>query len=210
MPLKFAVFLIAALFACQPACADDSEWREYLGTPELEKINGVEIWTLAQGAGDRVKIATPQALAKLNPRTGECLKQAAANNQSARLAGILNGSGKDAIHDIQTLVCAPVRNQAECPRHIIATKTIEGIYQGVICGDSCYLTLKLANGEDFSTYADEEEVVKLFGEEPGKKVSITYNIVELWNPESFSSDDPYQHGVCSREESFVSGKILNK
>lgn len=97
---------------------------------------------------------------------------------------------------------------ADCPRKVLETKTIEGIYQGADCGDSCYVFLKLDNGEDFSAYADPDEVEKIFGTTPGKRVSVTYSVEQTWYYDNVEETNPNGPGQCGKGDFFKSGKVL--
>ena len=90
-------------------------------------------------------------------------------------------------------------SKSTCPDKVIDKGTIEGIFQGVECGGSCWATLVLPNGEKFSLIADEDEVEKTFGKGTGQKVSVAFTVQQFWNEPG---------NECSRVEVMESGKVL--
>jgi len=100
-----------------------------------------------------------------------------------------------------TAPCTFAATRSTCPKKVLDTGTIEGIFLGVECGDFCHAGVKLANGEEFYLLASEEAVKKAFGAGTGQRVSIQYQLEQFWN--EFAGD-------CDRTEVFVSGKKLAK
>ena len=101
---------------------------------------------------------------------------------------------------------AEAATKSHCPNKVLDTGTIEGIYRGVECGDSCFATIELLSGEKFSLFADEQAAEKALGSGKGQRVSVQYKVEQFWRNESDSGDD--KHGFCQRAEVFVSGKVL--
>ena len=124
----------------------------------------------------------------INPRPFEPLK--------IRLASPTAETGKIAF------------TRAQCPEKALKTYTVEGVNGGVVCGDSCHLTIKLANGGELAMLADQEAAEKAFGEKPGKRVSVTYALMQYWEYDSPEETDPNGPGFCTQGDIFRSGKII--
>jgi hypothetical protein len=89
--------------------------------------------------------------------------------------------------------------EAKCPEKILSTGSVEGVYQGNDCGDYCYSTLTLDDDTSFSFMCGEDESKKFF-EQPGKRVSVTYEVRQFWS--EFAEQ-------CLRSEVCKSGKIID-
>ncbi|MDR2076664.1 MAG: hypothetical protein LBP61_07015, partial [Desulfovibrio sp.] len=90
-------------------------------------------------------------------------------------------------------------SRSTCPDKVLEEGSIEGVFQGVECGDFCHAAIELDNGEVFSLLADEEAVSKAFGSGTGQRVSAAYKVEQFWNEPA---------NECSRLEIFASGKVL--
>ena len=95
---------------------------------------------------------------------------------------------------------AVAASRSRCPDKVLEEGSAEGVYQGMEVGDYCHVTLKLDNGEEFSLLADEEDVVKIFGESMGQRAFIAYEVQQFWNEGA---------NECMRVEVMTSGKILS-
>jgi len=94
--------------------------------------------------------------------------------------------------------------EARCPKKVLDSGKIEGIFMGVECGDYCHATFKLDSGEVVDYLCDEENAEKYFGEK-GNKVSVDYELLQYWDQDPESGE-----GNCSRYEFVKSGRILAK
>ena len=98
--------------------------------------------------------------------------------------------------------------KAQCPRKVLETRTVEGIFDGAECGDFCHATLKLDNGEFFSAFADPDEVTNIYGAQTGMRVSMTYTVEQYWEFENVEETNPNGPGVCTKAEFFKTGAVL--
>lgn len=73
-------------------------------------------------------------------------------------------------------------SEKACTDKVLFTKQETGFFEGIECGDFCYLDLKLANGKNFSIMAGFGDDEKYAGFK-GKKVSVTYVIERSYFPE---------------------------
>ena len=71
-------------------------------------------------------------------------------------------------------------SRSMCPEKTFDTTTVEGVYLGNSCGDMCYTTIKLKNGEEFTFICGEEESEKYF-KKKGNMVSVTVELQQFWN-----------------------------
>jgi hypothetical protein len=78
---------------------------------------------------------------------------------------------------------------AKCPEKVWATGSVEGVYQGNDCGDYCYSTLALDDGESFIFMCGEDVSKEFFGQ-PGNRVSVTYEARQFWSEMARSLDSP--------------------
>lgn len=101
---------------------------------------------------------------------------------------------------------AGAATRSMCPDRVLDRGAIEGIFQGVECGDLCHMKVKLPNGEEFSLIADEELAEEAFGAGTGQKVSVTYEVQQFWRVENPDGDP--NNGWCQRSEVFLAGKVL--
>ena len=93
---------------------------------------------------------------------------------------------------------SPASSRSMCKEKVLGTETVEGVYSGTICGDFCYSTIKLKNGEEFTFLCGEEEAERYFGA-PGSQVSVTVELQQFWN--EFGN-------LCAREQVCRSGRVL--
>ena len=85
-----------------------------------------------------------------------------------------------------------------CTEKVLGTETVEGTYVGTACGDFCYSTIKLKNGEEFRFLCGEEDAERYFGV-PGSQVSVTVELQQFWN--EFGN-------LCARKQVCRSGRVL--
>ena len=64
-----------------------------------------------------------------------------------------------------------------CPNTTGPPKTVEATFLEASCGDFCYATFRLADGEEITLVRDYDEI----GLKEGTKVSITYQEEQWWN-----------------------------
>jgi hypothetical protein len=98
---------------------------------------------------------------------------------------------------------AATEDKTKCPTKVLLTKTIEGIYQGIYCGDECFPSIKQSDGKEFVFICDEDVAESFFGEE-GNTVSLTYELTQMMLNYNQSES------ICVREPVCKSGKILSK
>lgn len=87
-----------------------------------------------------------------------------------------------------------------CQQKIIDKGTIEGIYIGTMCGDSCYAAFKINEEEEIGMFADPEKVERQLKNE-GNYVEVKYNVEQFWN--EFAEE-------CVRSKVYIDGKVINK
>lgn len=87
-----------------------------------------------------------------------------------------------------------------CPEKGYYSGVVEGIYQGVECGDFCYALIKLDNGEHYYLSWGEDEAKQAFGQ-IGNRVLANYEFFQFWN--EFGAQ-------CGTGEYITSGKILKR
>lgn len=182
----------------------------YIGTPTVDREAGMQFWMLTLPGEEKELLGAPYEFQEKNSTAASCIEKAIEKEQQIRISGTWIKEDGEEYLDITTAICQPIRSSADCPDKVIATRTIEGIYKGVECGDSCYLGLKLGKDKTILMYADEDEVAKLFGEKPGKKVSVTYTLEQMWMKENIEDERPDAPGWCQIAEVFKTGKILGK
>lgn len=197
--------LLIAFFWIPLARAADTPIDVYIGSPKLEKSLETDFWYLTNSGELQDLIGSAKDVNAKNPALASCLAAAAKQEGQTRIVGNLD-PGRGSI-DIAKLVCEPIKSQKDCPRKILGQKTVTGVYMGTVCGDFCYLSLHLGGGKDFSPFADPDEVEKLFGEQPGKRVSVTVDVAQGWMPENI--EIPEGPGFCVIAEEFKSGEVLN-
>ena len=90
-------------------------------------------------------------------------------------------------------------SRSTCPDKVLEKGSVEGIYRGVECGDFCYGSMELANGEIFSFMAGEEDTENFFGQGTRQRVSADYQVEQFW----FDSAND-----CLRREVMTSGRVL--
>ena len=85
------------------------------------------------------------------------------------------------------LVCAgsPARSESwvTCPKRILDTATISGIYQGWYEAEEGLHTIGIkVPGEEETIYisASQEDAERYFGTQPGQAVSVTYQLEQFW------------------------------
>lgn len=194
------------------AMAQSQEKREYVGKAEATREAGMVFWRLVNQAGEEVELlGAPYEFEEKNKKASACIENAVENDKQIRITGIWKKDGNVMLLDAATAICQPINSAKDCPDKVVGTKTLTGVYNGVECGDFCYILLKISDNKDFSGYADEDEVEKLFGNKQGKKVSATFEMRQMWTNEGGPEDDrPDAPGWCSVEPVFKTGKVISK
>ncbi len=170
-------------------------------------ISGEPTWVLTVNDRPLLNIGHVSTVEK-NRQLESCLRENFQNNRIAKFNAVFTRGEYYSELDQASLTCQTIDKAKDCPETLIRTETVQGIYQGVVCGDFCHLSFKLDNGFEDSILANEEKVEKLFGTEPGKRVSITYEVKMDWMPDSMEGDN-LEPGTCTYDEIFTTGKVLS-
>jgi serine/threonine protein kinase len=89
-----------------------------------------------------------------------------------------------------------------CTDRVLSAATVQGIYEGVECGDNCFANIRLDGGILLTVLAGEDEAESYFGR-IGNKVTVTYEVRRLL----YQFDGPPE---CIISEVLKYGSILNK
>lgn len=198
------VFFLA-LFCAVPAM---SAQKVLYGVPYLKSSADGPVWILEQ-EGTRAASLGPKSRLEKNQKALKCLEEAAEASRMVKFSGSWEQGEYLPELNAASARCSQILKRSDCPQKVLFTVTIDAVNLGVECGDFCYLGLEPEHGDAISMYADEEEIEKLFGQKPGKKVRVTYDVETGWMPESLENpDDP--NGFCYIYSIFKSGKLLGK
>lgn len=200
----FLAFLLVLGF-CLGGGATFAAERVYYGYPSLKEGQDGKLWILTQDGQETALLGDMSA----NKKVEQCLQSAFGLNEMVKFSANWVQNEYNFQLDPASAQCGTITNQADCPRKVLRTVTLDAINQGVVCGDFCHLGLLPEYGDEFSVYADEETIEKLFGEKPGKKVRVTYTVELDWQPDSIENPENGE-GICGISTFFKSGKLLSK
>ena len=91
-------------------------------------------------------------------------------------------------------------SESLCPYMILGSGSAEGTYVGNDCGDFCWSTIQLDNGDQFTFMCADDEAEKIFGS-PGNRVAVDFEVEQFW--EEISSH-------CMRPNVIKSGRIISE
>ena len=207
----FAIFICAVAINAEAAVYGEGK-REYVGKPEATREAGMVFWRLVNPAGVELELlGAPYEFEEKNKKAAACIENAIENDGQVRISGNWKKDGEAFLLDAETAVCLPVKGKTDCPDKVVETVTLNGRYDGIECGDFCYMYLRLPDNDEFSALADETEVERLFGKKKGVKVSATFELQQMWWSEGGPEDtDPNSPGWCDISPVFKNGKILGK
>jgi hypothetical protein len=89
-------------------------------------------------------------------------------------------------------------SESLCPYKLIDSGSAAGIYVDNNCGDNCWSTIELDNGDHFTFMCADDEAEELFGS-PGNRVAVEYTVEQFWDVIT---------SQCKRTEIVKSGKII--
>lgn len=191
-----ASLIVAVFCGCSAACAAGNAAKEYIGYPASYTVRGSENHILTDSDGSpTVRLQ----MYDIDEKVAQCI-QSALGKQQVRVTGDHTDGEL-----LKPLSCEPIKSVKDCPQKKMGSKSVTGIYKGTDCGDNCYIFLQLPDGKTYDAYADPDEVEKLFGPKPGKRVLINVNIEQFWMPEG---DDINGPGFCMVGDTFAGGKVL--
>ena len=198
--------ILALLIFGAGAISSDAAQRVYYGYPAQKAAQDGEVWILSQEGLETARLGSLNG----NKKVIECLQEASGLDKLIRFSGNWQNKEYGEELDPASARCFQIEKKADCPKKILRTVTVDAINMGVVCGDFCHLgLLPEYGGDEFSIFADEEEIEKLFGSKPGKKVRVTYVVEMDWMPDNFENPDSGD-GICGISAYFKSGKVLGK
>lgn len=200
-----ALALFLAVFCAAPAM---SAQKVLYGVPRLQSSANGPVWILEQEGTHAATLGAQSRLEK-NQGLGKCLKEAAEIDRMVKFSGSWEQGEYLPELNPATAKCSQILKRSDCPQKVLFTVTVDAVNLGVECGDFCHFSLEPEHGQEISMYADEEEIEKLFGPKPGKKVRVTYDVETGWMPESLENPDD-ENGFCYIYSIFKSGKLLGK
>lgn len=203
---KTLLAILALAFVCASAIPSAAAQRIYYGYPSQKAAQDGAVWILSQDGLETAMLGSLDG----NKKALECLKEASGLNKLIKFSGDWQKMEYGEELNPASARCSQIAKRAECPKKILRTVTVDAINMGVVCGDFCHLgLLPEYGGDEFSVLADEEEIEKLFGARPGKKVRVTYAVEMDWMPDNFENPDS-DDGLCGISSYFKSGKVLGK
>ena len=90
-------------------------------------------------------------------------------------------------------------SKSMCPDKVLGKETVTGVYQGTECGDFCYSTIRLGNGEELTFLCGEDNAVQFFGQQ-GSHVRASLELLQFWNELG---------NECTRQYVCKEGEVIN-
>lgn len=207
----FIAIICMAVCMTPAAQAQSEQKREYVGRAESVREAGMIFWRLVNHADEEIELlGAPYEFQDGNKKAADCIELSIEKDKQIRITGVWKRDRDAWLLDASTAVCVPVNSPKDCPDKVMGTITRTGINAGVECGEDCFITLQLANGKEFSAYAEVDVAQKLFGMETGNKVSAEFEMRQMWKEDDGIDDGRPDEGWCEISPVLKAGKVLTK